>query len=148
MTAVRPRYAEMIYHFNLNNHMKVRRDILSRIVKKTVKSELHTPFIQGEYEYITNAFFMVKVPKKPEQKEDGRNLPQMDVAERVADTGKEDFVCFDIEYLIDALVVMKDNGTKYVDIKMGRQGARISGKAFYMDESIAASSLVMAVIKK
>lgn len=127
--------------------MRIRRDILSRVRKAQDRHpEFKVPFVKGGFEWITNTYFLVRKLAEPGQRDTEGKFPEMDLTVKQVDTGKQEPICFNIEYLIDALVIMKDNGVKYVDVNVGRHGARLES-TLNVNGKPAVLGLVMAKIK-
>lgn len=108
--------------------MNIPKQIQKRIAKTMhLKPELQTPFVQGEYEWITNTFFFVKIPKSPEQKETTANLPVMSMAEKINMPKTSETIRLDIQHLEDVLAILKANGATCVDMKVGTHSIYLEG---------------------
>lgn len=131
--------------------MKIPTNVHKRL-KKTVslKPDLQTPFVQGDHEYLTNTYFMIKTPKQENQKEDDRQLPIMKVAEENATPKEKKTTRLDVQYLIDTLEILKSNGAKIVDMQCGEHAISLTGldSPFSERNKVKMSALLMVISNK
>lgn len=134
----------------LMTNMNISKSIARRIKLRMIpKSELQTPFIQGEHEYVTNTFFMVKMAKRADQKEDDRQLPVMKIAMDSNMPKGATVTRFDVEYLRDVLDILKSNGATHVDMQVGERSAHLKGLSSFLDarNTIEIEALIMGLSK-
>lgn len=128
--------------------MIVPKNIEKRIAKQmTMKPELPGVFYQQGYEYITNTFYFVKVPKA--EGIDAKNVPMMKVAEDNA-LSSDNIASprFDLGYIMDMLEILKKNGTRYVDISINQKRAmKCVGLSSLNEKDNVASGVLMAIVK-
>lgn len=126
--------------------MKIPKQIQARIAKRTaMKPNLSKPFYQDGYEYITNTFLMVKVPKA--NGVNAEDVPIMAMAEKDNAPKDAKYTRFDIGYLIDMLAILRSNGAEHVDIAINPSRAIVASGTKRLSNDVVTSGLLMAVVE-
>lgn len=128
--------------------MKIQKSIANRVSKTCkLKPEIATPFYQGNFEYVTNTFWLVKVPADNKIEADRPNTPDMQVAFVNASPNAIKSIRLDIEYLKDMLAIMEDNGTTYLDLSVGDRSVECRGYNSSLGTKYTGTGLIMGVTK-